>query len=65
VSLTSQYKCEFGKINTFFQTGGALLGKSNYCPLEAESWDITLSGPFDKRVELREIGDSFKKLRGR
>jgi len=65
VSLTSQNKCEFSKINTFFQTGEALPGKSNYYPLEAGSWNITLSGPCDKRVELREIGDSFKKLRGR
>jgi hypothetical protein len=64
MSLVSQNKCAFSKINTFFQSGD-LPSKSNYYPLEAGPWNIILSGSLDKRAELREIRDSFKKLRGR
>jgi hypothetical protein len=39
-------------MNTFFQSG-VLPGRDNYCALEAGPFNITISGPLEKRADFK------------
>jgi hypothetical protein len=51
-------------MNTFFQSG-VLPGRDNYCALEAGPFNITLSGPLEKRADFMMLKRGLEGLKKR
>lgn len=63
VSATEN-KCAYSKINTFFQSG-TLPGENNYCALEMGPFNVTLTGPLEKRTDLKKVMNELVEIRWR
>ena len=50
-------------MNAFFQSG-KLPGRDNYCALEAGPWNITISGPLEKRADFLTVKRGLESLKG-